>query len=199
MKKKLEVVVLISIIIVSVSCTSTSQKIDNDMEITPAIENIFSRKSVRSYEDKDIEKEKIALLLQAAMAAPSGRDLRPWEFIVLNDRTILDSLSVKLPYAKMLNHARCAIVVCGDSVRSSYWYLDCSLAAGNILLAAESLGLGAVWTVAYPYRDRIQSIRTFVSMPGRVLPLCIIPVGYPSTEVKPKQKFDEKKIHYNGW
>ena len=165
MKKKLEVVVLISIIIVSVSCTSTSQKIDNDMEITPAIENIFSRKSVRSYEDKDIEKEKIALLLQAAMAAPSGRDLRPWEFIVLNDRTILDSLSVKLPYAKMLNHARCAIVVCGDSVRFSYWYLDCSLAAGNILLAAESLGLGAVWAAAYPYRDRIQSIRTFVSMP----------------------------------
>ena len=108
-------------------------------------------------------------------------------------------MSVKLPYAKMLNHARCAIVVCGDSVRSSYWYLDCSLAAGNILLAAESLGLGAVWTAAYPYRDRIQSIRTFVSMPGRVLPLCIIPVGYPSTEVKPKQKFDEKKIHYNGW
>ena len=188
MKKKLEVVVLMSIIIVSVSCTSTSQKIDNDMDIPPAIENIFSRKSVRSYEDKDIEKEKIALLLQAAMAAPSGRDLRPWEFIVLNDRRILDSLSVKLPYAKMLNHARCAIVVCGDSVRSSYWYLDCSLAAGNILLAA-----------AYPYRDRIQSIRTFVSMPGRVLPLCIIPVGYPSTEVKPKQKFDEKKIHYNGW
>ena len=69
----------------------------------------------------------------------------------------------------------------------------------NILLAAESLGLGAVWTAAYPYRDRIQSIRTFVSMPGRVLPLCIIPIGYPSTEVKPKQKFDEKKIHYNGW
>ena len=72
MKKKLEVVVLMSIIIVSVSCTSTSQKIDNDMDIPPAIENIFSRKSVRSYEDKDIEKEKIALLLQAAMAAPSG-------------------------------------------------------------------------------------------------------------------------------
>ena len=60
MKKKLEVVVLMSIIIVSVSCTSTSQKIDNDMDIPPASENIFSRKSVRSYEDKDIEKEKIA-------------------------------------------------------------------------------------------------------------------------------------------
>ena len=75
MKKKLKVVVLMSIIIVSmVSCTSTSQKIDNDIEITPAIENIFSRKSIRSYEDKDIEKEKIALLLQAAMSAPSGLD-----------------------------------------------------------------------------------------------------------------------------
>ena len=199
MKKKLEVVVLISIIIVSVSCTSTSQKIDNDMEITPAIENIFSRKSVRSYEDKDIEKEKIALLLQAAMAAPSGRDLRPWEFIVLNDRTILDSLSVKLPYAKMLTQARYAIVVCGDVARSSYWYLDCSAAAQNILLAAEAQGLGAVWTAAYPYEDRIRVVRKYTELPGNIVPLCVIPFGYPAALQEPKQKYDEKKVHYEKY
>ena len=188
-----------SVIIVagSVSCTSASQK-EGDMKANPVVENIFSRKSVRNYLDKDVEKEKIDLLLRAAMAAPSGRDLRPWEFIFLDDHAMLDSLAAKLPNAKMLSRAHCAIVVCGDSIRSSYWYLDCSLAAGNILLTAESLGLGAVWTAAYPYRDRIQAIRTYVSMPGRVLPLCIIPIGYPAAKEEPKQKFDEKKIHYNN-
>ena len=107
-----------------------------------ALDNIFARKSVRTYLNKGVEKEKIDLMLRAGMAAPSGKDVRPWEFIVVSDRAKLDSMAAALPYAKMLTQARNAIIVCGDSVRSSYWYLDCSAAAQNILLAAESLGLG---------------------------------------------------------
>ena len=106
------------------------------------------------------------------MAAPSGKDVRPWEFIVVSDRAKLDSMAAALPYAKMLTQARNAIIVCGDSVRSSYWYLDCSAAAQNILLAAESLGLGAVWTAAYPYEDRMQVVRKYINLPDNILPLC---------------------------
>ena len=72
---------------------------------------------------------------------------------------------------KMLTQARNAIVVCGDSARSSYWYLDCSAATQNILLAAESLGLGAVWTAAYPYEDRMQVVRKYTNLPESILPL----------------------------
>ena len=78
------------------------------------------------------KKEKIDLMLRAGMAAPTGRDIRPWEFVVVSDRAKLDSMAAALPYAKMLTQARNAIIVCGDSVRSSYWYLDCSAAAQNI-------------------------------------------------------------------
>ena len=142
------------------------------------------------------EKEKIDLMLRAGMAAPSGKDLRPWEFYVITERASLDSMAAALPYAKMLTEARYAIVVCGDSTRSSYWYLDCSAAAQNILLAAESLGLGAVWTAAYPYEDRMQVVRKYTNLPDNILPLCVIPFGYPAVQQQPKQKYDEKKIHY---
>ena len=96
----------------------------------------------------------------------------------------------------MLNKAPMAIIVCGDSIRSSYWYLDCSAVSENILLAAESLGLGAVWTAAYPYEDRISTVRKYTNIPENIIPLCVIPVGYPNGTQSPKNKFDEKKIHY---
>ena len=122
-----------------------------------------------------------------------------WEFVVVSDRAKLDSMAAALPYAKMLTQARNAIIVCGDSARSFYWYLDCSAAAQNILLAAESMGLGAVWTAAYPYEDRMEVVRKYTHLPENILPLCVIPFGYPATKEQPKQKYDEKKIHYNQY
>lgn len=180
-----------------VSCTFTQEKEERSGNV--ALDNIFARKSVRTYLNKGVEKDKIDKMLRAGMAAPSGKDTRPWEFVLVTERASLDSMAETLPYAKMLAQARYAIVVCGDSARSSYWYLDCSAAAQNILLAAEAQGLGAVWTAAYPYEDRMEVVRKYTALPENVLPLCVIPFGYPSTEQQPKQKFDENKIHYNRY
>lgn len=83
-----------------------------------ALDNIFERKSVRTYLNKGVEKEKIDLMLRAGMSAPSGKDVRPWEFVVVSDRAKLDSMAADLPYAKMLTQVRNAIIVCGDSARS---------------------------------------------------------------------------------
>ncbi len=133
------------------------------------------------------------------MAAPSGKDVRPWEFLVITDRVVLDSMAAALPYAKMLKDAPMAIVVCGDTTRSSYWYLDCSAATQNILLAAEALGLGAVWTATYPYPERMEVVRKYVVLPEQINSLCVIPVGYPALPHSPKNKWDEAKVHYNKW
>ena len=179
-----------------ISCSSSKEEKGTTGTGNAALDNIFERKSVRTYLNKGVEKEKIDLMLRAGMAAPSGKDLRPWEFYVITERASLDSMAAALPYAKMLTEARYAIVVCGDSTRSSYWYLDCSAAAQNILLAAESLGLGAVWTAAYPYEDRMEVVRKYIALPENILPLCVIPFGYPAVQQQPKQKYDEKKIHY---
>ena len=199
MKKIFSFLCLIVAVTAMTSCSSAKEEKGTSGTGTAVLDNIFERKSVRAYLNKGVEKEKIDLMLRAGMAAPTGRDIRPWEFVVVSDRAKLDSMAAALPYAKMLTQARNAIIVCGDSVRSSYWYLDCSAAAQNILLAAESLGLGAVWTAAYPYEDRMQVVRKYTNLPDNILPLCVIPFGYPATKENPKQKFDEKKIHYNQY
>lgn len=186
-------------VLIMPSCSSSATENKASDSVNATLENIFQRKSVRTYLDKGVEKEKIDLMLRAAMAAPSGKDVRPWEFIVVSDRMLLDSMAAELPYAKMLAQARYAIIVCGDSLRSSYWYLDCSAAAQNLLLAAQSLGIGAVWTAAYPYEERMQVVRKYIKLPNHILPLCVIPFGYPATKERPKQKYDQKKIHYNHY
>lgn len=162
----------------------------------PVIENILTRRSIRSYTDQDVEPEKIEAILEAGMAAPSGKNGQPWDFIVLTRREILDEMAERLPYAKMLREARVAIAVCADRTKSPYWYVDCSAAAENILLAAHALGLGAVWTATYPYRDRMDVVKELCGLPGSYDSLCVIPVGYPAREARPKDNFDAGKIHH---
>lgn len=202
MKKSNTFYVLLAVVLVIVflktSCMGDAKQQDDPTLKTKAVlENIAARKSVRKYLKKDVEEEKITAMLKAGMAAPSGMDRRPWEFVVVTDRAALDSMAAGLPYAKMLTQAPMAIVVCGDSTRSSYWYVDCSAVTQNVLLAAEALGLGAVWTAAYPYEDRIGIVRKYTNMPEQIIPLCIIPVGYPDGPQKAKDKYDETKIHRN--
>lgn len=172
----------------------------------PVFENILVRKSVRSYTDRPIAREQIDTLLRAAMAAPSGRDMRPWKFVVIDDRAAMDSLRGRLPYAKMLAEAQAAVVVCGDlSVKddegnpSTNWTFDCSAATENLLLAAESMGLGAVWTGVYPYEERVVAVKAALGLPEHIVPLNVIPLGWPKGDPQPKDKYEAANIHYNGW
>lgn len=164
------------------------------------LDTIFNRKSVRKYTERPVEKAMLETLARAGMAAPSSKDRRPWEFVIVTDRKLLDAMGEGLPLARMLKDAKQAIIVCGDTVKSeNAWYLDCSAAAQNILLAAESMGLGAVWTAAYPYPDRIKVVREVLNLPNHLIPLAVIPVGYPQGSDKAKVKFNKQQIHYNSW
>lgn len=185
------------LLFLQMACTNEPRQDVATLKRQGVLENIFQRKSVRDYTSQPVEEEKINTLLKAAMAAPSGKDRRPWEFVVITERAILDSMAIELNNAKMLAKAPLAIVVCGDTTVSSYWYLDCATASQNILLAAEALGLGAVWTASYPYTDRMEVARHYARLPENVLPLCVIPIGYPSGDTQPKDKFNEAKIHRN--
>lgn len=188
-------VVVLVIVVLKTSCMGDQKQDETTLKSKAVLENIAERKSVRKYLNKSVEEDKIDAILKAGMAAPSGMDRRPWEFIVVTNRGALDSMAAKLPYAKMLAEAPLAIVVCGDTTLSSYWYLDCSAATQNVLLAAEALGLGAVWTAAYPYADRIDVVRQNTGLPENIMPLCVIPIGYPDGPQKAKNKFDPKRVH----
>ena len=192
-------VVVLAIVILKTSCMGDQKQDETTLKSKAVLENIAERKSVRKYLNKSVEEDKIDAMVKAGMAAPSGMDRRPWEFVVVTDREALDSMAAKLPYAKMLTNAPLAIVVCGDTTRSSYWYLDCSAATQNVLLAAEALGLGAVWTAAYPYEDRIDVVRQNTGLPENIVPLCVIPIVYPDGPQKAKDKFDLQRVHRNKY
>ena len=195
MKWKYSFIVLLSAL---VACNGMETKESDGSNQT--LETIFNRKSVRKYTERPVEKEKLETLVRAGMAAPSSRDRRPWEFVIVTDRDLLDKMGDGLPLARMLKETKQAIIVCGDTVKSeNAWQLDCSAAAPNILLAAESMGLGAVWTAAYPYPERMKIIQDALQLPEHILPLTVIPLGYPTGIEKPKDKYNKKQIHYNGW
>ncbi|MCL3780679.1 nitroreductase family protein [Prolixibacteraceae bacterium JC049] len=169
------------------------------------LEIIHQRKSVRAYTDQQVSKTQLETLIKAGMAAPTAVNKQPWAFISIDDRTTLDSLGNGLPYAKMLKKATAAIVVCGDLSKAlegweqEFWIQDCSNASQNILLAAESMGLGAVWTAAYPAEDRMATVKSILNLPDHIIPLNVIPIGYPTGIEKPKDKWKPENLHWNKW
>lgn len=162
------------------------------------LENIATRTSVRSFSDKIISEETIQILLKAAMAAPSAKNIQPWEFIVVTDRGVLNTLADNLRYAKMLYEAPLGIVVLGHPDGAPYWQHDAAAATENILLAAHSLGLGAVWTAACG-DDRAEAVERILGVPEGVSSFCVIPIGYPQKIHIPKNKWNVDKIHFNKW
>ncbi|NUM34126.1 MAG: nitroreductase family protein [Candidatus Brocadiae bacterium] len=171
-----------------------------------ALSVIHSRKSVRKYVvDKPVSKEDITTLLKAGMAAPTAADKRPWAFVVVTEREKLNALADGLPYGKMLKEAGVAIVVCGVPERmlpgkeADFWVQDCAAATQNILLAAEAIKLGAVWIGCYPLEERLPNIRKILGIPEAMIPLNVISIGHPIGIEKPKNKYDEKNIHWNQW
>lgn len=166
---------------------------------------IYSRRSVRKFTGEPVGKEDLTAILRAGMAAPSAVNVQPWAFVAVTDRGTLDELCRELPYAKMLDKAGAAVIVCGipdkdDIYAKDYWVMDCSLASGNILLAAHALGYGAVWTAAYVNPERVRSVRRILSIPEQIIPLNVIPVGVPADpDSKPLDKFREENIHWEKW
>lgn len=193
----LTVCILLSTLFVFASCADNKDRETKSEIILSAINN---RKSVRNFvKERPVGKQEVEALVKAGMAAPSGKDIRPWEILIVDDRNILDKMAEKLPTAKMLADSPMAIVVCGDTTKSFYWYLDCAAVTQNILIAAEAMELGAVWTAAYPYRDRMNIVVDNTGLPSHILPLAVIPVGYPKGPQNIKNKYDKAKIHINKW
>jgi nitroreductase len=199
--KKYFILFTMPVLLFAFSCGESGKRETSVITQTnQTMETILNRKSVREYLDREIAPEAVNELLKAGMAAPSSRDRRPWQFVVITDKTVLESLGGQLRTASCLKDANKAIVVCGDTlVSGNCWFLDCSAATQNILLAAESMGIGAVWTAVYPYADREAIVNTALQLPEHIRALAVIPLGYPAGQPVPKNKFDETKIHYNQW
>ena len=190
--------ILISLITM-ISMTGFAQEQTGSQAV---LDNIHARKSVRSYTDEPVTPEQVETLLRAAMAAPSGKNVQPWRFVVVTQLETKKKLAIG--FNKMIAKAPVVIVVCGKTTNmlggtNNNWTADCAAATENLLLAAEALGLGAVWTACYPYDDRMQPTIEALGLPDNVKPYCIVPVGHPAGDNKPKDKWNPDNIHYEKW
>jgi nitroreductase len=166
------------------------------------IEAILTRRSIRKYTDRSVPDELVSQLLKAAMAAPSAGNEQTWQFIVIRDRALLDAIPKFHPYSAMLKYASVAILVCGDLSLEKFkgcWVQDCSAATQNLLLAATATGLGAVWTAVYPMEDRVAGMRQLLTLPEHVIPLSLVPIGYPAEQPAKADRFNAERVHGDRW
>lgn len=166
------------------------------------MEAILSRRSIRKYTDRPVSDDLVADLLRAAMAGPSAHNQQPWQFVVVKDRDLLQGLAAANPYGGMARDAQLAIVVCGDLSREispGFWVQDCAAATENLLIAANAAGLGAVWTGTYPREERVAKVRALLALPDQIIPLAVVPIGYPAEHPAPADRFDPGRIHIDRW
>ena len=160
---------------------------------------IKKRRSIRNYTDQAVSDSDVKQLLEAAMAAPSADNLQPWEFIVVRDEQLRQRLSETHPWSDMCRGAPVVFAVCAHERRSSHWVEDASAATENLLLAAAGRDLGAVWVGIYPNTGYERSVRQVLDIPSGLRVLCLVPVGYPASSKPPHSKYNESKIHYDGY
>ena len=167
-----------------------------------AMDAILSRRSIRKYTADPVPETVINELLEAAMSAPSSNNQQPWHFVIINDRRILVEIPKFHPYSNMLKEASLAIAVCGDlqlEKNRGTWFLDCSAATENILIAAQAKGLGAVWLGIYPREERVKGLQNLLALPQHVIPLSLVSIGYPAEEKPRANRYSASRIHCNQW
>lgn len=152
------------------------------------IKEIAIRRSVRNFINKEVENEKIELIIEAGMLAPSAKNEQPWEFIVIKNKELLVKLSQVSPFAKPCLNCNCAIVPVLDENRvivndKGYAIQDMSLCIENMMLQAVNLELGSVYLGIYPNKERVEKLSNLLNIDSKTkkIPFSIICLGYPSS------------------
>lgn len=169
-------------------------------------EMLLQRHSIRRYTDQLLSAEDVKTILEAALLAPSSKSVRPWQFVVVDDRATLEALSRCKDFgAKPLEGAVMAVAVVGDPAKSDCWLEDCSIAAIMMQLQAEALGIGSCW-VQVLGRDRGEEsaddiVRSVLDIPESLQVPCIITFGYKNEERRPvdPDKLLWEKVHIGSF
>ena len=199
--KKLMTIMLALAMTAGVAAQQKTQKSDAQV----AINNIMTRTSIRQYTNEAVSKADIETMLRAGMAAPTAVNRQPWHFVVVTKREQLSALAAANRGTNMATKAPLAIVVCGNLQKAmpgtgqGFWVQDCSAATENILLAANALGLGAVWTGLYPDEEHSKAVRDVLKAPEHIVPLCTIVIGHPAENPTPKDKWKPENVSYNEY
>ncbi len=166
-----------------------------------------TRRSIRQYTDEKIKQEDIDAILRAGLLSPSGKNAKPWEFIVVRDREMLGKLAeARTGAANMLNQADCAVLVIADTTKTDVWCEDSSITMAYMHLMAHSLGLGSCWIQircreAHNGQRSDDYLRTLLSYPDHYSAEAILSIGVPAQTRDPYAlpELPDSKIHYGKY
>jgi nitroreductase len=168
---------------------------------------LIERHSIRKYTDREVSADDVKTILQAALLAPSSKSARPWQFVVVEDKTKLNTLATCKPVAAhALKTAAFAVVVIADPGKSDMYVEDASIAAQFMQLQAADLGIGSCWIqVRNRYNAENEPAETLVQellgIPEYLKVECIMSFGYPDETRRPvdESKLKWEKVHIEQW
>lgn len=164
-------------------------------------ELVQKRRSVRKFTEQDIPAEDLQIILRAALMAPTSKGTRGWHFIVVDDKDMLEKISMcRNMGSQFVAGAKAAIVVLGDREITDVWCEDASLAAVTMQYQAADLGISSCWCQV---RNRFMDngvlsdniLRYLLHYPENLSAECVIGLGYPAIERKPQ---DEDKLKWEN-
>ena len=159
----------------------------------------FHRISVRKYEPRPVEPEKIERILRAAMAAPSAGNQQPWEFCVVRNQAVIAELARCSQYSGCAAGAPAVLVPCLklDGLRfPEVGEIDLAIATEHILLEIVSQGLGGVWLAVAPFADRIAKVNAALGIGEKLSAFALVPFGYPAEAHPQPDRFDPARVHF---
>ncbi len=170
------------------------------------IDAILNRRSIRKYKSTPISDEDLHTILQAGMSGPTCVNARDWSFLVVRDKETLAKMAdANGRPAEPLRNCSVGILILGDLDRAfrfakDYWVIDGAIAGQNMILAAESLGIGSVWLGTWPQMDRVENQRELFSLPDSVIPHSVIAFGYPDEEKSDSHPdYEDSRVHFEQW
>ena len=213
---KKSIILMAAVAMMFTACCNEKQEPAAEVNTADVVmQNILNRKSVRSYNGEAIPDSVMENLLRAAQAAPSAVDRRPWQMVVMTDKSQYETLFEGNFNMQKFMESGAVIILCADTTFTAptrdnpdgpavtqvnqMWRDDMGAVTENLLLAAEAYGLGACWTACYPYPDRMDPVKKALQLPPTVVPYAVVPIGYHDGTTQPKDKWDPARVHYNKW
>ena len=164
---------------------------------------LFTRRSIRRFQDRPVEPEKLERILRAAMQAPTARNKQDWEFLVIQDRETILKISQMSDVTVSAKNAPVVIIPLANMQRARdipyLWTCDLGAATENILIQIEEEGLGGTWLSLWPYDYKDTYIRELFSLPEHIIPYAVITVGYKQEEKPFDDRWDPGKVHWEKY
>lgn len=171
----------------------------------PQVLSIIKRRAIRKYKNQPIEQKKIDQILLSAMQAPSARNAKKWELIIVTDKSKIKKLGEMKPHSHHVEEAQVVIVVCSQDWE--YWVEDCSIVAEHIWLETVNQGLSTCWTQirnSSTFDKNISSeeyVQRILNIPKEIHVLCMMPIGYAAEKLDEhkSEELSQDKLHNNEW